>query len=229
MKNSILIVEDESSIAFNIEYMLKQEGFCPTSCTTCEEARTQLATGRFSLMILDVGLPDGNGFDLCREIRKTSTIPIIILTARADEIDRIVGLEIGADDYVTKPFSPRELAARVKSVLRRIEGRIIEPLSAKSETPFVIDENRFTVSYFSTELQLSRYEFLILKTLFAHPGWVYSREKLMNLVWDDPSMSTDRTVDAHIKSIRAKLRTVRDNVDPIKTHRGLGYSLVDQW
>jgi two-component system catabolic regulation response regulator CreB len=200
-------------------------------------------------VVLDIGLPDRNGFELCREVRAWSSVPIIIfVTARSDEVDRVVGLEIGGDDYVVKPFSPRELAARVKAVLRRSAAagsavapaavlRPSEPTTAPSRAveasapppPFAVDPQRMAVSYFGTRLELSRYEYRILEVFIRRPGWVFSRERLMELVWEEPDASFDRTVDSHIKMLRAKLRAVRHDIDPIRTHRGLGYSLRESW
>lgn len=227
----ILIVEDEPAIADNITYALSTEGFKPVWVTTGNEALKKLSSEEFSLIVLDVGLPDVNGFDLCREIRKSTSIPIIFLTARAEEVDRIVGLEIGADDYLVKPFSPRELAARVKAILRRASGSLqAEEKSTKtSKTPFKIDEDRQLVTYFDQKLNLTRYEFRLLKVLVTRPGWVFSREKLMELAWEEPEMSLDRTVDAHIKSLRAKLKLVKPDIEAIITHRGVGYALKESW
>lgn len=227
----VLIVEDESSIAFNIECALQREGFETSSCSTCHQALELLGVGSFDLLILDVGLPDGNGFDLCRDLRRTSSLPIIILTARSDEVDKVVGLELGADDYVTKPFSPRELAARVKTILRRVHAaaKDAQEPALFSFGPFQADDGRFSISYFQVQLSLSRMEFRILRTLLGRPGWVFTREKLMELVWDAPDSSMDRTVDAHIKTLRAKLRAVAPGVDPIVTHRGIGYSLLENF
>jgi len=226
----VLIVEDESSIAFNIECALQREGFETSSCTHCYQALELLGAGSFDLLILDVGLPDGNGFDLCRDLRRSSSIPIIILTARSDEIDKVVGLELGADDYVTKPFSLRELAARVKTILRRVQTpKDFEEPTLFTFGPFRADDGRYLISYFDVALSLSRMEFRILRTLLGRPGWVFTREKLMELVWDAPDSSMDRTVDAHIKTLRAKLRAVAPGIDPIVTHRGIGYSLLENF
>lgn len=222
----ILLVEDEPSIADNIIYALKTENFAPTWCQTGREGLAQLAQETFALVILDVGLPDMNGFDLCKKIRTTSEVPVVFVTARKDEIDRVVGLEIGADDYVVKPFTPRELTARIRAILRRTENST--PPEANSAAPmFAVDEDRCEVRYYGTPLQLSRYEFRLLKVLVAKPGRVYSRDQLMELAWEEPDTALDRTVDAHIKTLRAKLRAVREDEDPIRTHRGLGYSLKD--
>ncbi len=142
--------------------------------------------------------------------------------AKNGEIDRVVGLEVGADDYVIKPFSPRELSARVKAVLRRSTGDIIKQ---NEDTLFQIDETRYQISFCDTAMDLSRYEYRLLKTFINRPGQVYSREQLMDLIWESPESSMDRTVDAHIKNLRAKLREINPELDPIVTHRGLGYSL----
>jgi len=156
-------------------------------------------------------------------LRHQFEVPVIFLTARAAELDRVVGLELGADDYVTKPFSPRELAARIKSVLRRTN----RPADTQSGLAFHIDEERFQISYFGKPLSLSKYEYRLLSVLIKRPGRVYSRDQLMDQAWESPEASLDRTVDAHIKNIRAKLRAVRPDLDPIATHRGMGYSLKE--
>lgn len=163
------------------------------------------------------------------KIRKDSEIPIIFLTARSDEIDRVAGLELGADDYVTKPFSPRELTARVRAILRRTPQRITEPLPVETNIslPFEIDEKRMIISYYGHSLDLTRYEFRLLQLLIDNPGRVYTREQLMEHVWEEPEMSLDRTVDTHIKTIRQKLKGLQPDEEPIVTHRGVGYSLSE--
>jgi two-component system catabolic regulation response regulator CreB len=176
------------------------------------------------LIILDIGLPDMNGLELCKEIRQDHTLPIIFLTARADEVDRVVGLEIGADDYVTKPFSPRELSARVKAVLRRADQTGRKGTSSKA---FEVDESRRRIAYFGRFLDLSLHEYNLLTIFIRRPGHVFSRDRLMALAWEDPEASLDRTVDAHIKNIRAKLKQIMPDEDPIITHRGMGYSLKE--
>lgn len=223
----ILVVEDESSIAENINYALSAEGYESLWCETGRDALEKLVSGDIGFIILDVGLPDMNGFDLMREVRKLSTTPALFLTARASEIDRVVGLELGADDYMVKPFSPRELAARVRAILRRASQSRQEPApgAAASQKAFLINETRCAISYHGSELELSRYEYRILKALVEHPGRVFSRQQLMDQAWEDPDMSLERTVDTHIKTIRRKLKAVRPEEDPIATHRGFGYSL----
>ena len=223
MKARILIVDDEPAIADAIQYALETEGF-ETVCLTSGMPVLHALGDDPDLIILDIGLPDINGLELCRLIRQASAVPIIFLTARSDEIDRIVGLEIGGDDYITKPFSPREVSARVKAVLRRTgNGNSGAPAAGA----FVVNESRRQISYLGSVLDLSRYEYEILKTFIRRPGHVFSREQLMQLVWDQPECSLDRTIDAHIKNIRAKLRKVRPESDPIVTHRGTGYALRD--
>lgn len=231
----ILIIEDEPSIADTLLYALKTEGFAPEWCATGRAGLTALAAKPFALVVLDVGLPDGSGFELCKAIRAHSTVPVMFLTARDTELDRVLGLELGGDDYLVKPFSPRELTARVKAILRRTgSGRAAAPQEkchplgdtfAKTGGAFLVDEARCTVVFRGVTLELTRYEFRLLKTLVAQPGRVFSRDQLLNAAWEDPGSSTDRTVDAHIKTVRAKLRAVAPDVDPIQTHRGMGYSL----
>lgn len=221
---TILVVEDEPAIADTIVYALRGEGFEVVCCSTAGEALRVIEARDVHLIVLDVGLPDQNGFELCKQIRKTSAVPIVFLTARTSEVDRVVGLEIGADDYVPKPFSPRELAARVKAVLRRCSA-VDVPAAAGGASPFVVDKERMKIVYFGTALELSRYEYKILEVLLGRPGWVYPRQKLMDLVWEEPSASYDRTIDTHIKTIRAKLHRIRPDLDPIQTHRGVGYAM----
>jgi two-component system catabolic regulation response regulator CreB len=227
MKSRILIVEDEPAISDNIQFVMESEGLDTVRVATGLAAVPLLEEGPIDLIILDIGLPDINGLDLLREIRRTSTVPIILLTARTAEIDRVLGLEIGADDYVPKPFSPRELAARVKAVLRRTQSAAGGGSISSRKEVFTINTSRRTITFFGTGLELSKYEYDILKQFIERKGHVFSREQLMNLVWEQPETSLDRTVDAHIKNIRAKLRAVRPDLDPIVTHRGSGYSLRD--
>ena len=224
MRPHILIIEDEPAIADTILYALETDGCDPHVVGTGGDARDHISRHAVDLIILDVGLPDISGFELCKEIRRQRPVPIIFLTARSDEIDRVVGLEIGGDDYMVKPFSPRELAARVKAVLRR--SRPVRP-SAKAPRMFAVEPDKRRIRYCDHPLELSRYEYAILLTFIEHPGRVYTREQLMDSVWESPATSTDRTVDAHIKNIRAKLRAIRPDTDPIITHRGTGYALRD--
>ncbi len=230
----ILVVEDELSIRDSIVYALESEGFRVDCSTTGSEALELAATNEYQLIVLDVGLPDVNGFDICQSLRKTSQVPVIFLTARSSEVDRVVGLEIGADDYVTKPFSPRELSARVRANVRRSLLNTPSSVSLTAQVPpcslpFRIDYERWVVSYFDQRLSLSRYEFRLLAVLVEKPGRVYSRAQLMDAAWEEPEVSMERTVDTHIKSLRAKLKELRPEIDPIITHRGVGYSLRENW
>jgi two-component system catabolic regulation response regulator CreB len=229
MQQKILVVEDEAGIAENISYALRTEGYAVQWCSTVGDARNVMAQERMALIVLDVGLPDGNGFEFCRELRRSSRVPVIFLTARTSEIDRVVGLEIGADDYVLKPFSPRELCARVRAVLRR-SGETVTPTAPlpTGGPPFAIDDERMQITYSGSPLDLSRYEYRLLEVLIERPGQVFSRDQLMARAWEEPESSLDRTVDTHIKTLRAKLRRVTPAFDPIKTHRGIGYSLKEQ-
>ena len=225
MAQRILVVEDEPAIADNINYALSTEGFEVCWCATAAEAETAVQKQPPDLIVLDVGLPDRSGFELCRTIHRHSDVPVIFLTARADEVDRVVGLEIGGDDYMVKPFSPRELTARIKAVLRRTNAPGEPDPRSSAHPSFRIDRNRMEIVYEGVALALSRYEFRLLEVLVNRPGWVFSREQLMDMAWEEPESSMDRTVDTHIKTLRTKLKAVRPAVDPIRTHRGLGYSL----
>ena len=227
MPGTILIVEDELAIADSIAYALRTDGFQVRHVTLGEhalDAMREPAAETPALVVLDVGLPDTNGFEVCRRLRQFSNVPVIFLTARSDEIDRIVGLEIGADDYVTKPFSPRELVARIRVVLRRLAPPPVQ--AAPRSERFELRAQEARILYHGQALDLTRYEYLLLKVLIEHPGHVLSRAQLMDNVWADAPDTLDRTVDAHIKSLRAKLRQVAPGEDPIHTHRGMGYSVT---
>ena len=222
MADNILIIEDEPAIADALLYALGTEGFATQWCALAGDGMQWLQNNPVDLVILDVGLPDESGFELCRRIRQFSSVPIMFLTARKEEVDRIVGLEIGADDYVVKPFSPREISARVRAILRRARP---EPANTETASLFVDDSARRRIRYQQEWLDLTRYEYLILSTLLQHPEHVRSRDQLMDAAWDDPAASLDRVVDTHIKGIRTKLKRILPGHDPIITHRGLGYSI----
>lgn len=233
MKETILIIDDERTIADTVVYALTREGFEAHWCSTAKDGLAWLQGRHADLLVLDVGLPDKNGLDLCREIRQTSSLPIIFLTARNDELDRILGLEIGGDDYITKPFSPRELVARVRTILRRLQGprtpRPDDPslppsIPSHRVGPFEDDKEQMRIRFQGIDLELSRYEYRLLALLLGRPSKVFSREEILNRAWEEPEMTTDRTVDAHIKSIRRKIKTIREDADPIRTVRGVGYS-----
>jgi two-component system catabolic regulation response regulator CreB len=227
-KPLILIVEDEPGIADTLQYALRTDGFEPAWCASAEAALTAVGTRTPALVILDVGLPDMSGFELFKRLRERIDVPVVFLTARGDEIDRVVGLELGADDYVAKPFSPRELVARVRSVLRRSARPPAAPSAdPAARTVFEVDDGRRQIRFYGRPLELSRYEFGLLRALVRRPGHVYTRDALLELVWDDSSDSLDRTVDAHVKTVRAKLKVVAPTLEPIRTHRGVGYALAE--
>lgn len=225
----ILVIEDEQSIADTVIHCIEREGFEADWTSLGLAGLEMIRQVNYDLLVLDVGLPDVSGFELCKTIRGFSELPIIFLTARDDEIDKIVGLEIGGDDYVTKPFSPRELGARIKTVLRRtgpgLPVRPDLPVPQKDLGKLCIDPEKMLVTYHGQVLELTRYEFRLISVLASRPGRVYSREALMEMVWDEDSPSLERTVDAHIKSLRAKFKEIDASLDPILTRRGTGYAL----
>lgn len=219
----ILVVEDESTIADAILYALREDGMQAEHCLMGRPALDLLRAGGFDAVILDVGLPDLTGFEVCRELRSFSEVPVIFLTARQSEIDRVLGLELGGDDYVTKPFSPRELVARVHARLRR--GGMGESRAWRETGAFAHDPQGQRIRFAGKLLDLTRYEYRLLAVLLARPGAISSREQLMDDVWRDAPDTVDRTVDTHVKTLRAKLRQANPDADPIRTHRGLGYSV----
>ncbi len=220
---TILVAEDESAIADAVVYALQAEGYRAEHCLLGGEVVPRVRAGGIDLVVLDVGLPDSSGFDVCRALRTVSEIPVIFLTARDGELDRVLGLELGADDYVVKPFSPRELVARVRARLRRHGQAASEGWQRCGSFDFDTEGRR--IRYLGVALDLTRYEFGLLAALLQRPGAVLSRTRLMDRVWGDALDSSDRTIDTHIKTLRAKLHAVAAGADPIRTHRGLGYSL----
>jgi two-component system catabolic regulation response regulator CreB len=222
---TILIVEDEPAIADTVAYALRAEGHAVEHVLLGSAVAPRVRSGGIDLVVLDVGLPDMTGFDVCRALRAYSEVPVIFLTARAAELDRVLGLELGADDYVVKPFSPRELVARVRARLRRRDPA--RQARWQCIGAFDLDRDGLRIRYRGHLLDLTRYEYGVLEALLARPGAVLSRPQLMDRVWADALESTDRTVDTHIKTLRAKLRAAADGdgEGPIRTHRGLGYSL----
>ncbi|MFT4256367.1 MAG: two-component system response regulator CreB [Pseudoxanthomonas sp.] len=222
----ILVAEDEPAIADAVLYALRSEGMDARHCLLAREVAPQVRAGDVDVVVLDVGLPDGSGFDVCRELRGFSEVPVIFLTARNDEVDRVLGLELGADDYIAKPFSPRELVARVRARLRR------RPLQTDAAAQvllqrgdFAIDREGHRIHWRGRALDLTRYEYAVLDALLQRPGAILSRAQLMDRGWDSSAESADRTIDTHVKTLRAKLRALGVENDPIRTHRGLGYSL----
>ncbi len=223
----ILLVEDEPAIADTLIYALKSECYEVVHVMTGAEALKLESQFKHDLAILDVGLPDMTGFDLCRQLREIRRMPVLFLTARSEEIDRVLGLEIGGDDYVTKPFSPREVAARVKAILRRSgNGNVVaQSVTLPSGKGLKIDDLAKRIILNESALDLTAHEFRLASVLISHPGQVFSREQLLQHAWDDPGAVTDRTVDAHVKSLRAKLKAAQLGAEEmIETRRGLGYS-----
>lgn len=225
----ILLIEDERSIADAVVWTLGKEGWEVAWASTIAEGLGRFAEG-FQLVLLDVGLPDGSGLDACRALRALSDVPIVFLSARGEEIDRVLGLEIGGDDYVVKPFSPRELAARVRA---RLRGRPSPGASAPARkglppavdgTDFVHDAQARRFRYKGIELALTAAETRVLECLLAHPGRVVSRSELVDRALGEDSPSLERTIDAHVKSLRGKLRGIAPDDDPIETRRGFGYA-----
>jgi two-component system, OmpR family, catabolic regulation response regulator CreB len=218
---TILLAEDEAAIAETVLYALRAEGFAAEHVLLGSDAVARVRRGGVDLVLLDVGLPDRSGYDVCREIRGFGALPVIFLTARNDEVDRILGLELGADDYVGKPFSPRELVARVRARLRRHGGES----ESRRVGRFELDAEAHRIRYAGTTLDLTRYEYALLAELLQRPGAIRSRAQLLDRAWDDALESGERTVDTHVKTLRAKLRAVDPAADPIRTHRGVGYSV----
>lgn len=226
---NILIVDDEPAISDTLAYALRADGFAAESCTLGGQALARLADGAHDLVVLDVGLPDMSGFDVCRALRRHSDIPVLFLTARSDEIDRIVGLELGGDDYVAKPFSPREVVSRIRAILRRLRPERLATGAApvfENSPVFTVDRNSLRIAFHGTWLNLTRYEYLLLALLLERPGRILSRPQIMESVWQDGGESLERTVDTHIKTLRGKLRALRPDDEVIVTHRGLGYSIA---
>lgn len=243
----LLLIEDEPAIAENVLFALKTAHFDPVWCATGTDGLAAFGGNSFAFVILDIGLPDQSGFDVCRQIRAISRVPVLFLSARDEELDRVLGLELGADDYVTKPFSPRELVARVRAILRRSEtapstsangNRLPPVIPAPAERPtsgpdtsaalLHHDPVRKRMRCAGQWLDLTAHEYHLLLALLAHPGRVFSRDQLMEIAWEDPAAASDRTVDAHIKALRAKLRVAAPGADPIETRRGLGYALREE-
>jgi len=226
----ILIVEDEPSIRDNLVYALESEGYEVLHCDTGTKALELGGDASVALVVLDVGLPDITGFEVCRQLCAHRRVPVIFLTARASEIDRVVGLEIGADDYVVKPFSMRELTARVRAVLRRMQGAAgSASATGADDSPFRVDGGRLQIHFRGQALVLSRTEYRLLEWLITHPGRVFTRAQLMDHAWEEPEAALERTVDSHVKSIRGKLREIDPESDPILTHRGVGYAMTEVW
>jgi two-component system, OmpR family, catabolic regulation response regulator CreB len=222
----ILIIEDEVAIADALAYALGAEGFLTAWQQLARPALEQLRQGGVDLVVLDVGLPDMTGFELCKALRKFSDVPVVFLTARAEEIDRVLGLEIGADDYMVKPFSPRELVARVRAILKRSRAPdgAAQVSAADTTKEFYVDVERLQIFFCGQLLKLTALEFRLLQQLLHKPGQVFSREQLLAAVGVPAASGYERNIDTHIKALRAKLRDVNAEREPLQTHRGFGYS-----
>ncbi|GAC1400660.1 MAG: response regulator [Chloroflexota bacterium] len=227
---SILVVEDELAVARGLQYALEQEGWQVTVARSGAEALAALGRRVPDLVVLDVRLPDMSGFDVCRRLRQTYTCPVVFLTARDDEVDKVLGLELGADDYITKPFSVRELVARIRALLRRAYGSLagLPRQEVVRVRDLTIDLVRRRVYKGDRRVELTAIEFELLRVLATHPGVVYSREALMHQVWDEDRYAADpRTVNVHISRVREKIED--DPARPlIVTERGVGYKFADR-
>ena len=221
-RSTVLVVEDELDIRELVTVILDRAGMDVVAASTGRDGLRLFYERKPDAVILDVGLPDRNGFDVCRELRKESEVPLLFLTARDGEADRVLGLELGGDDYMTKPFSPRELVARVRARLRR-STPVDEGWRRLGR--FDLDAGGHRIRFDGVLLELTRYESGLLETLLARPGAVLERAKLMDRVWGDAFDTGERTVDTHVKTLRAKLRAIAPDTDPIRTVRGLGYSV----
>jgi DNA-binding response OmpR family regulator len=224
MTDTILLVDDEQHIIDLAQMYLEQEGYRVTSATDGAVALTRILSERPTLVVLDLMLPGMDGWEVCRRVRAQSDVPIIMLTARSDDIDKIVGLELGADDYLTKPFNPRELVARVKAILRRADKR---PTEREGDAPLTLDnltiypERRLALVN-NQPVELRMKEFDLLLTLAENPGIVFSREKLLDVVWGFDFAGETRTVDVHVAHLRHKLEGMRPTIETVW---GVGYKL----
>lgn len=215
----IAIVEDESKLATLLSDYLQKENYLTTIYQDGTQALEALQQNLPDLILLDLMLPGTDGMTICREIRNTSSVPIIMMTARVEEIDRLLGLELGADDYICKPYSPREVVARVKAVLRRTGSA----QTAETGEHFLLEENEAQVKVNGQTCSLTQIELGLLKTMVAHPGRIYNREQLMRRIYSDNRIVSDRTIDSHIKKLRQKLKTLDNDSEYIHSVYGIGY------
>ena len=217
--HKVLIVEDEPKLASLVADYLKTAGY-EAHCIENGVAAVPWVKGNApDLIVLDLMLPGRDGLEICKEVRSFSDVPIIMVTARVEEVDRLIGLEAGADDYLCKPFSVRELVARVKALLRRPR------ISSPGETGLIVDDAKHEVTLDGKAIELTPVEFRLLAALAAQPGHVFSRDRLLEKLYDDHRVVTDRTVDAHVKNLRRKLEAVRPGADPVRSIYGVGYKL----
>ena len=226
MSRRVLVIDDEAHIRDVVQFALEREGFAVHAVPDGKTARSALAAGGHDVVVLDVMLPDVDGLTLCREIRASARTPIVFLSARSDEIDRVLGLELGGDDYLVKPFSPRELVARVKAVLRRASGEgPDEPKRVLLHGEVRIDLDRHEVRARGVLVALTQTELGMLAALIERPGVVLSRGQLMQRAYTWDNLVTERTIDTHVRRIRQKLRP--HGIDPIATVHGVGYKAAD--
>lgn len=216
----ILIAEDEAKIAELVADYLRAAGMRATIVADGELVLPTVARLAPAALVLDLMLPNRDGLSICRELRQASALPVIMVTARVEEIDRLLGLELGADDYLCKPFSPRELVARVKAVLRRSQGNAVGRASAPR---FEVDEERMRAVVDGQRLDLTPVEFRLLATMARHPGRVYRRDELLDLVYDDYREVSDRTIDSHVKNLRRKIDQALPGLPVIHSVYGIGY------
>jgi two-component system response regulator BaeR len=217
---SILIVEDEIKLANLLADYFKLTEYEPHMIHHGNDVIDWVKSNQPDAILLDIMLPGKDGIQLCKEIRQFSNVPILMVTAKVDEIDRLLGLELGADDYICKPFSPREVVARVKAVLRRTQT------IDTNESLLSLDEHRLVVHYSGHEISLTSVEFQLLKPLFSKPGRIFTREQLMNNMYSDNRIVNNRTIDSHIKKLRRKFADIGDDTDLIQSVYGAGYRLV---
>lgn len=228
---NVLVVDDEADLIELVSYNLGKEGFIVDSALDGENALSKLRKKRYDLLILDLMLPGIQGMELCRILRKdpeTARLPIIMLTAKGEELDKILGLEMGADDYMTKPFRPRELVARVKAILRRVPAERVSGEGRLKTGQLEIDKERYAVTLKGKLVQLSATEFRLLLYLAERKGKVFSREQLLDAVWRDEAFVEPRTVDVHIRRLRSQIENDPANPRYIKTLRGIGYFFSEQ-
>lgn len=219
MSRTVLIVEDERSVADLLNDYLQAADFDTHIINNGDEVISWVRQYDPKLILLDIMLPGKDGVSLCREIRAFSSVPIIMATAKVDEIDRLLGLELGADDYICKPFSPREVVARIKAVLRRTEGAPTDQGNL-----ITIDNEGYRISIQNQDLKLTKVEFRLFKILYSQPNRIFSRDQLIQRIYDDHRMVSDRTIDSHIKKLRLKISRAQPNLDLIRSVYGIGYS-----
>lgn len=220
----VLIVEDEPKLGQLLYDYLQAADYQPTLLQRGDEVLDYVHQHKPDIILLDLMLPGMDGLTICRELRKFCETPVLMVTAKTDEIDRLLGLEIGADDYICKPFSPREVVARVKTILRRCQRAAIPD---KNNTQLVIDESAFQVRYGDQLLELTPAEFRLLKFMSDNPGTVFSRDQLLDILYDDHRIVTDRTIDSHVKNLRRKLEMLDNEKTFIRSIYGLGYRWDD--